>query len=61
LVAGLAGCYVTKQITPSILTVSKPVAGFSQNFLSTCLSGNSFVFNDTSQVSLGTLTRLWSF
>ena len=61
LVAGLAGCFVSKQITPLILTVSKPVAGFSQNFLSTCLSGNSFVFNDTSQVSLGTLTRLWSF
>ena len=61
LVATLGGCLITKQITTSVLSASKPKAGFSQNYLSSCLTGNSFVFTDTSSVASGTLTRLWTF
>ncbi|MDP1728216.1 MAG: PKD domain-containing protein [Bacteroidota bacterium] len=39
----------------------KPTAGFSANNLAQCLSGNNFIFQDTSINMSGTLSRIWSF
>ncbi|MFI5222401.1 MAG: PKD domain-containing protein, partial [Bacteroidia bacterium] len=38
-----------------------PIAGFTQNNLAQCLSGNNFLLNDTSTISSGTISRLWNF
>lgn len=38
-----------------------PMVGFTINNPTQCLSGNSFQYNDTSRISSGTITRIWSF
>ena len=38
-----------------------PNAGFTVNSFNQCLNGNNFVFNDTTKISSGTLTRTWYF
>jgi minor extracellular serine protease Vpr len=38
-----------------------PNTGFTVNNLNQCLSGNNFIFNDTTKISSGTLTRTWYF
>jgi Zn-dependent metalloprotease len=39
----------------------KPKVGFTINNASQCLTGNSFLFTDTSTISTGTITRSWNF
>jgi len=39
----------------------KPNAGFTINNPVQCINGNKFIYNDTSTVSTGTLTRIWNF
>ncbi|MFI5221500.1 MAG: PKD domain-containing protein [Bacteroidia bacterium] len=39
----------------------QPISGFSQNNFNLCLSGNNFLLTDTSFISSGNTTRLWSF
>jgi len=39
----------------------KPTVGFKQNTLMQCLSGNDFMLTDTSNISTGTITRIWNF
>ncbi|MFZ4797623.1 MAG: SBBP repeat-containing protein [Bacteroidia bacterium] len=48
-------------VTKTINVYHKPVAGFSVNNTSQCLTGNNFLFIDTSRISSGTITRKWNF
>lgn len=67
----LAGNYTIKLISNNLGcrdTITKTVSvfpnakiGFYSNNGTQCLNGNNFVFNDTSSVSNGTLTRNWDF
>ncbi len=43
------------------LAKPKPMVGFTINNPTQCLSGNNFIFSDTSRISSGTMTRIWSF
>ncbi|MDP1725444.1 MAG: PQQ-dependent sugar dehydrogenase [Bacteroidota bacterium] len=43
------------------VTINKPVAGYTVNNPTQCFNSNSFMFIDTSQISSGTLSRIWSF
>ncbi|MFI5221610.1 MAG: PKD domain-containing protein, partial [Bacteroidia bacterium] len=67
-----SGAYNVKLVSTSnfgckdslIKTVSvygKPTVGFTVNNLSQCLNGNNFIFNDTSSITFGALTRVWNF
>ncbi|MEI6596498.1 MAG: PKD domain-containing protein, partial [Bacteroidota bacterium] len=48
-------------LTKTLTVNPKPIVGFTINNAAQCLSGNSFVLNDTSSISSGTITRQWSF
>ena len=48
-------------ITRNVIVNPKPNAGFTINNLSQCINGNNFLFNDTSTIIGGTLTRKWNF
>jgi PKD repeat protein len=67
-----AGTYTVKLVTTSnngcrdsiirSVTVNpNPIASFNINNTTQCLTGNSFVFTNTSTISAGTLTHQWSF
>ena len=55
------GCTDSTQQNVVIYQYPKPVVGFTQNNFSQCLSGNSFLLNDTSNISSGTISRQWIF
>jgi hypothetical protein len=48
-------------VTHTVAVNPSPVAGFTINNNGQCVNGNNFGFTDTSLVSGGTLTRVWSF
>ena len=48
-------------LTKTITVNPKPSVGFTINNSSQCLNGNNFLFNDTSLINSGTLTRNWDF
>jgi PKD repeat protein len=48
-------------VSKTLAVHPQPAVDFSINTNGQCLSGNSFVFNDLSTVTSGTLTRNWSF
>lgn len=48
-------------ITKQIIVQPKPNVGFTVNNTIQCVNGNNFLFNDTSSISNGSLTRNWSF
>ena len=48
-------------ITKSIVVNPQPIAAFSINNPSQCLNGNNFLFTDNSNITSGTLNRLWLF
>jgi len=52
------GCIDTSR-TVTIASYPKPVAGFTINNTSQCLSNNSFVYNNTSTIASGTLSYHW--
>ena len=59
--------YTVTNLFNCITTVSKvitinatPVASFTVNKVSQCLSGNLFVFNNTSTISAGSITYSWT-
>ena len=58
-----AGWAASYNSTSNCGTTSKPnpMVGFTINNPTQCLSGNSFQYNDTSRISSGTMTRIWSF
>ncbi len=60
-VVSAVGCQFTKQVVVVVSANAKPNAGFTQNYFSNCLSGNSFLLHDTSTISVGSYNRLWSF
>jgi PKD repeat protein len=45
----------------TIMVTPKPIVGFTVNNFAQCLSGNTFLLNDTSIISLGTIIRSWNF
>jgi len=47
--------------TAAIAITIKLRAGFTINNANQCFAGNSFIFNDTTLTTLGTLTRKWYF
>ena len=47
--------------TKAVIINPKPNVGFSINNIAQCLSGNNFLFSDTSKINSGTLTRKWNF
>ncbi|MDP1727267.1 MAG: PKD domain-containing protein [Bacteroidota bacterium] len=53
------GC--TDSAIKTVIVHPKPQTGFSINNPNQCISGNNFIFNDTSKVSSGNITRLWRF
>ncbi len=57
----VAGTGCIDSTTQTVTVNPSPVAAFSVNNSSQCLTGNSFVFNNTSAVSAGILTYLWTF
>lgn len=54
-----AGCTLTTSDV-SITVNPSPTVGFTINSLSQCLSGNQFVFTDTSSIAFGTLQYTWN-
>ncbi|MFZ4796279.1 MAG: PKD domain-containing protein [Bacteroidia bacterium] len=59
LVTSNNGC---KDSTIKTVTVNpQPNIGFTINNTTQCINENSFLFSDTSQISVGTLTRKWNF
>jgi hypothetical protein len=56
-----SGNNIDTSVAIAITVNPKPNVGFTINNIAQCLSKNSFVFNDTSNISSGSLTRLWSF
>lgn len=48
-------------ITKTITVNPKPNVGFTINNSTQCLTGNNFVFNDTSNINSGAITRTWYF
>ncbi|MFI5221371.1 MAG: PKD domain-containing protein [Bacteroidia bacterium] len=55
-----SGCVDSVQQMITVSPYPKPNAGFTQNNLNECFSGNIFVLNDTSTISSGTISRLWN-
>ena len=56
--------FITCRDTSRILTVienPKPLAAFTTNVANQCLSGNLYNFTNTSSISSGTISYLWSF
>ena len=58
-VANSIGCIDTSR-SVAISLYPKPVAGFTINNASQCLSGNSFTYTNTSSISVGTLSYQWN-
>ncbi|MFI5222168.1 MAG: PKD domain-containing protein, partial [Bacteroidia bacterium] len=54
------GCKDSSAVLPVILN-PQPIAGFAQNSLAQCISGNNFTFVDTSTISSGAITPTWNF
>ena len=54
------GCTDTSR-TVNINLHPQPAAGFTINNTSQCISGNNFVFTNSSTISSGSLTFLWNF
>lgn len=48
-------------ITKTTMVNFKPNAGFTTNNPIQCLTGNNFLFTDTSTIAGGTITRKWNF
>ncbi|MEI6596417.1 MAG: PKD domain-containing protein, partial [Bacteroidota bacterium] len=48
-------------VTKTVTVNPKPNVGFTINNTSQCVNGNSFLFNDTSSIGSGTVTRNWDF
>ncbi len=48
-------------ITKTVTIYPQPIAAFSINNPSQCLNGNNFLFTDNSNITSGTLNRLWLF
>lgn len=48
-------------ITQTVSVLPSPMPGFTVNNLTQCLSGNSFVFTNTSTITPGTLSYSWNF
>jgi PKD repeat protein len=53
------GC--VDSLTKNVFVQSSPVSGFTINDNTQCLSGNSFVMNNTSSISSGTIDYIWNF
>ncbi|MFI5222327.1 MAG: PKD domain-containing protein, partial [Bacteroidia bacterium] len=53
------GC--VDSVTQTITVNPKPTVGFTVNNRFQCLNANNFLFNDTSTISSGTMSRTWSF
>jgi gliding motility-associated-like protein len=58
-VAGTCNPFVISDA--AILTVINPLASFKVNTSAQCISGNSFVFNNTSATNAGILSYSWTF
>jgi len=48
-------------VTKTVVVNPKPNVGFMINNSTQCVNGNNFIFNDTSSISSGTITRKWNF
>lgn len=59
-VTNSSGCTDTSNAV-NVTVYPKPTAGFTMNNAIQCLSGNSFVFTNTSSISSGTMTHSWDF
>lgn len=59
LVFSINGC--KDSTTKTVSLIQKPIAGFNVNNLSQCLSGNNFIFQDTSLNASGAFSRIWTF
>ncbi|MFI5221579.1 MAG: PKD domain-containing protein [Bacteroidia bacterium] len=55
------GCVDSTQQSITVLPYPKPNAGYTQNNFNECFSGNHFILSDTSNISSGTISRLWDF
>ena len=53
------GC--SDSVIKTVTIFPKPNVGFTQNLVAQCLSGNNFILNDTTNITSGTLNRIWSF
>jgi gliding motility-associated-like protein len=58
-VSGTCNPFVTSDA--ATLTVINPLASFKVNTTEQCISGNSFVFNNTSATNAGILSYSWTF
>lgn len=58
-ITNLGGCEVSRIIR--VRFAARPNPSFSINTAAQCLTGNSFSFTNSSVISSGTLTHLWSF
>jgi len=47
--------------TTNIIVNASPTAGFQVNNANQCLTGNNFIFTNSSSLNPGTLTHLWTF
>jgi gliding motility-associated-like protein len=54
------GCVDTSR-SIQVIAYPQPIPGFTVNNLTQCLSGNSFVFTNTSTITPGTLSYSWNF
>jgi gliding motility-associated-like protein len=59
-VGSVQGCTDTSRVI-SVIIEPKPVPNFTINKVNQCLSGNQFLFTNTSSISKGSMTYLWSF
>ncbi|MCX6185776.1 MAG: PKD domain-containing protein [Bacteroidetes bacterium] len=48
-------------VTKNVIVNASPIAGFTINNTSQCLNNNSFSFLDTSNISTGTISRVWYY
>ncbi|MFY7734109.1 MAG: PKD domain-containing protein [Bacteroidia bacterium] len=48
-------------ITKTAMVNFKPIAGYTISNPIQCLAGNNFLFNDTSKIATGIITRKWNF
>ena len=48
-------------VAKNVIINASPIAGFTINNTSQCLNNNSFSFLDTSNISTGTISRVWNY
>lgn len=57
----VSNCYTWFDTLININIAPNPVAGFTINDETQCLTGNNFIFTNTSTISSGSITYLWKF